>query len=600
MADGWQTAAILRRRLPWRMSGGSAVFLIDKLILLAGFLLLLGVTSSKVSARLGLPVLVLFLGVGMLAGEAGIGGIAFDNAPVAHALGTLALAMILYDGGLQTQTAAVRRVWQPAALLATFGVLLTALVTGLVAYHILDLPLPECLLLGAIVGSTDAAAVFSLLRSAGIHINARLKSVLEVESASNDPMAIFLTVGLLEVLVNGLTPGAGLLMLFLQQMGVGALVGIGVGWLALRLINGVHLNVPGLYPVLVAACGLFSFGLAANLGGSGFLSVFLTGVVVGNSRFVFQRGSLLFHDGLAWLSQIMMFVVLGLLVNPVALLQVWKEGLAIALALVFLARPLAVVPLLLPFGFTAREMMLLSWGGLRGSVPIILAIFPLLFGLPGAALIFNVVFFVVLVSAILQGATLHGLARRLGLIEPPPATPAATLEITALGEVDADIVEYTLGPASRAVGWRLSQLALPEGVVVAMITRGKTVLPPRGSTQLLAGDHLYVVLQPAVRAFVERVFAGPAAAEVLPDGVRLKGMTRVGEVLHSYGLALGDDPALSLQELLRRGLGDEGMVVGAVLVLAAAELRIEEMLDTRVTTVAVSPRPAGGAPADHR
>lgn len=569
------------------------MFLIDKLILLAGFLLLAGVVSSKLSLRLGLPVLVLFLGVGMLAGEAGIGGIAFDNAEVAHALGSLALAMILYDGGLQTQTAAVRAVWKPAALLATFGVLLTALVTGLVAYHILDLPLPVCLLLGAIVGSTDAAAVFSLLRSAGIHINTRLKSVLEVESASNDPMAIFLTVGLLEVLVNGLTPGAGLFMLFVQQMGVGAAVGIGVGWLAVRLINGVHLNVPGLYPVLVAACGLFSFGLAANLGGSGFLAVFLTGVVVGNSRFVFQRGSLLFHDGLAWLSQIMMFVVLGLLVNPVALLEVWKEGLAIALALVFLARPLAVVPLLLPFGFRAREMALLSWGGLRGSVPIILAIFPLLFGLPDAPLLFNVVFFVVLVSAILQGGTLHFLARRLGLIEPTPAAPAATLEITALGDVDADIVEYTLGPESRAVGWRLSRLALPEGVVVAMVTRDKTVIPPRGSTQLVAGDHLYVVLQPAVRAFVDRVFAGQQEMAPLTETVRLKGMTRTGEVLHSYGLTLDADPALTLQDVLRRGLGDEGLALGAVLAVAAAELRIEEMVDGRVTTVAVCPqRPA--------
>ncbi|MFN3587358.1 MAG: potassium/proton antiporter, partial [Moraxellaceae bacterium] len=512
-------------------------------------------------------------------------------APVAHALGTIALAMILYDGGLQTQTAAVRRVWKPAALLATFGVLLTAVITGLVAFHILDLPLPECLLLGAIVGSTDAAAVFSLLRSAGIHINERLKSVLEVESASNDPMAIFLTVGLLEVLVNGLTPGAGLAMLFVQQMGIGALVGAGVGWASLRLINGVHLNVPGLYPVLVAACGLFSFGLAANLGGSGFLSVFLTGVVVGNSRFVFQRGTFLFHDGLAWLSQIMMFVVLGLLVNPLALLQVWKEGLAIALALVFLARPLAVVPLLLPFGFRLRELTLLSWGGLRGSVPIILAIFPLLFGLPGAPLIFNVVFFVVLVSAILQGATLHALARRLGLIEPSPATPAATLEITSLGDVDADIVEYTVGAASRAVGWRLSQLALPEGVVVAMITRGKQVIPPRGSTALQAGDHLFVVLQPAARPFVDRVFAGAEAATgaSLPGVLSLKGMTRVGEIAHSYGLVLGPDAALSLQEVLRRGLGDEGLQVGAVLALPGAELRIVDMLESRVTTVAVSP-----------
>src|SRR5690606_11780101 len=421
------------------------VFLIDKLILLAAVLILMGILSSKISARLGLPMLVLFLVVGMLAGEAGIGGIAFDNAKAAHALGTLALALILFDGGLQTPVAAIREVWKPSALLATVGVLVTALVTGWAASHILDIPLLEGLLLGAIVGSTDAAAVFSLMRNAGIHIKARLKATLEIESASNDPMAIFLTVGLLEILVNGMEPGTGLLSLFAMQMGVGAVVGLGVGWVSVRLINRIQLVASGLYPVMVAACGLLAFGLAANLGGSGFLAIFLAGVVVGNNRFVFQRGTFLFHDGLAWLSQITMFAVLGLLVNPPALLDVWLEGLLISAVLVLVARPLAVVPILRLFGFDAREITLVSWVGLRGSVPIILAIFPLVFGLPGAALIFNVVFFVVLISATVQGSTLPWIARRLGLTENPPAAPAATLEITALGDVDADIVEYTLG-----------------------------------------------------------------------------------------------------------------------------------------------------------
>src|SRR5690554_548137 len=336
------------------------MFAIEQIILMAAILVLFGIASSKLSARLGLPVLVLFLLIGMLAGEGGIGIITFNTPAIAHALGTLALAMILFDGGLQTPIASIKKVWKPASVLATVGVFLTAAVTGVAAAYILHLPLLEGLLLGAIVGSTDAAAVFSLLRNAGIHINSRLKSVLEIESASNDPMAIFLTVGLLEILVNGMQPGIGLLQLFFQQMGVGALAGLGVGWASIKLINRIQLAASGLYPVLVAACGLFAFGLAANLGGSGFLAVFLAGVVIGNNRFVFQRSTFLFHDGLAWLSQITMFVVLGLLVNPPSLFDVWREGLLIAVALIFFARPLAVVPILKPFGFNSREIALVS------------------------------------------------------------------------------------------------------------------------------------------------------------------------------------------------------------------------------------------------
>src|SRR5690606_4078737 len=251
------------------------MFVIDQILLLAAVLILLGVVSSKASARLGLPVLVLFLIVGMLAGERGIGGIAFDNPAAAHALGTLALALILYDGGLQTPIASIRSVWKPAATLATLGVLVTAAVTGVAAAWILGWPLLGGLLIGAIVGSTDAAAVFAQLRNAGIHIRKRLKSVLEVESGSNDPMAIFLTIGLIEVMATDVPLGLGLLKLFLMQMGVGTAAGLGVGWAAVVLINRIRLQALGMYPVMVAACGLLAFGLAANLGGSGFLAIFI-------------------------------------------------------------------------------------------------------------------------------------------------------------------------------------------------------------------------------------------------------------------------------------------------------------------------------------
>lgn len=567
------------------------MFPVDKLILLAAILILVGIVSSKLSARLGLPVLVLFLVIGMLAGESGIGGIAFDNPAGAHALGTLALAMILFDGGLQTPTSSIRKVWKPASLLATFGVLITALITGVAAAYILDLPLLEGLLLGAIVGSTDAAAVFSLLRNAGIHINKKLKSTLEIESASNDPMAIFLTVGLLEVLVNGMKPGMGLLELFVMQMGVGGLVGLGVGWASVKIINRIHLVASGLYPVMVAACGFLSFGISANAGGSGFLAIFLTGVFIGNHRIAFQRSTFLFHDGLAWLSQIVMFVVLGLLINPVSLLDVWLEGLVIAAVLILVARPIAVLPVMKLFGFNAREASLVAWVGLRGSVPIILAIFPLMFGLEGAELIFNVVFFVVLISATIQGTTLPVVARKLGLTEKPPAVPAASLEITALEEVDADIVEYTLSDHPRAAGRRLSQMALPDTTVVAMITRGKDVIPPRGSTELMAGDHLFVVLRPETRPFIDCVFSDAVGvvSEELPDQeLKLKGSTRIDDLRHSYGVVIeGEDGQTTLDALLRNTLSSQPEI-GDSLQLDGIMLTVLATLGGRITTVGLT------------
>ena len=567
------------------------MFVIDQIILLAAILIILGILSSKLSARLGLPVLVLFLMVGMLAGEDGPGGIVFDNAQIAHALGSLALAIILFDGGLQTPIASIKQVWKPASVLATLGVLVTAMITGAAAAYILDVSLLYGLLIGAIVGSTDAAAVFSLLRNAGIHINPRLKATLEIESATNDPMAIFLTVGLLEVMVKGLEPETGLLMLFIQQMGIGSAVGLAAGWLSVRIINRIHLTTSGLYPVMVAAFGLLSFGVAANLGGSGFLAIFIAGVVIGNSRFVFQRSTFLFHDGLAWLGQIVMFVFLGLLINPSSLLDVWQEGLMIAIVLTLIARPLSVIPVLKIFGFNAREITLVSWVGLRGSVPIILAIYPLIYGLPGASLIFSVVFFVVLISATIQGSTLPWVARALGLTEPPPATPAATLEITALGDVDADIVEYQLGDTSRASGRRLSQMALPDGTVVAMITRGNNVIPPRGSTFLYAGDHLFIVMKPDVREFVDLVCSGVAEANhyELPTGeLKLKGYTKVADLKHSYGIELSANDNLSLDEVLRQSLTDEP-TLGASKDFGEVILHVREMVGSRIATVGIVP-----------
>ena len=564
------------------------MFAIDQLILLAAVLILLGIVSSKLSARLGLPMLVLFLLIGMLAGEDGIGGISFDNPGLAHAMGTLALALILFDGGLQTPITAIKRVWKPAAALATFGVLITALIVGAAASVILPISVYEGLLLGAIVGSTDAAAVFSLLRNAGIYLNARVKSTLEIESASNDPMAIFLTVALLEIIVNDMPLGWELGVLFIQQMGLGALIGIVVGMILTRLVNKINLQATGLYPVLVTASGLLAFGLAANIGGSGFLAIFITGVIIGNHKFAFQKTTFMFHDGLAWLSQITMFVVLGLLLMPSELLDVWWQGLAIALVLMFVARPIAVVPIMKLFGFNAKEITLVSWVGLRGSVPIILAIFPLLFGLSNAALIFNAVFFVVLLSATLQGWSLPWVARKLNLIEPPPISAPATLEITTLGDVDAEIIEYTISDTSKAVNRRLSQMALPDGVVVAMITRKNEVVPPRGSTVLRAEDHLFVVSKHDYKPLLELAFAeeGYTAPAPLPE-LRTKGASRVSELIRSYNIDLGVEfeRDVTLEQLFAQS--EVTIEPGAEIAVGRTIFRIEDEMNGRILTVTI-------------
>lgn len=565
------------------------MFVIDQLILLAAVLLVLGILSSKLSARLGLPLLVMFLIVGMLAGEDGPGGIYFDNAQIAHSLGSLALAIILFDGGLQTPITSIKQVWKPASVLATFGVLITTIITGVSAAYILNTSLLYGLLIGAIVGSTDAAAVFSLLRTAGIHINTRLKSTLEIESATNDPMAIFLTVGLLEIMTNKIEPGSALIMLFVQQMGVGSLVGLVCGWLSIRIINNINLTTSGLYPVMVAALGLLSFGISANLGGSGFLAIFITGVVIGNSRFVFQRSTFLFHDGLAWLGQINMFVILGLLITPSSLLDVWFEGLLIAIVLTLIARPLAIFPILKLFGFNKRESALVSWVGLRGSVPIILAIYPLMYGLPNANLIFNVVFFVVLISATVQGSTLPLAARKLGLTIPPPPTPAATLEITTLGESETEIVQYQLGEDSRAAGRRLSQMALPDGCVVAMISRGTKVIPPRGSTLLLAGDHLFIMMAPNMRDFVDIACASINDAQdptLYNTELLLKGFTKISDIQHSYGISLPATAHLSLAEFLHQLFEGEPQQDVAK-EFEQVTLYVRDIVDNRITTVGI-------------
>lgn len=578
------------------------MFLIDFIILTTGILLLLGIVSSKVSARLGVPVLVLFLLVGMLAGSEGIGGLDFENYSLAHAIGTLALAMILFDGGLSTSLSAIRVSWKPSVLLATWGVLVTAVITGLAAAWILQITVLEGLLLGSIVGSTDASAVFSVLRSGGVSLRKRIAAVLEVESASNDPMAIFLTIGCIEVLLGNVDIGPGLLGLFASQMLIGGLCGVLGGYAAVWVVNRIELGAAGLYPVLISAFCLLTFGLAAQLDGSGFLAVYLAGVIIGNRPLVFQRGIRLFHDAIAWLSQIVMFVALGLLCFPSRLMDVAGQALLISVVLICVARPLAVFLSTFPFRFTRKELFFISWVGLKGAVPITLATFPLMLATPEntlqAPLLFDVVFFIVVVSALIQGSSLTPMTRWLGLECPREPEPPITLEISSLRHVNGEIVDYAVGEDSRAAGRRVKDLALPDGAVIALIARGDQIVPPQGRTYIQAGDHAILVLRPGIQPLVNQIFGrNPDIRGMIPSSLEfpLRASTTVSEIQELYAISLNAPPERTLAEVISLELGNGHPVVGEGIILGTLTFRVLRLSgDGQIEMVGMSLLPVDG------
>lgn len=541
---------------------------INTVVFMTGILLLLGIGSSKFSARIGMPVLVLFLGVGMVAGSEGIGGIAFENYHFANSIGSVALALILFDGGLRTSLRSVRAAWRAALSLSTLGVVLTSLLTGIAAAWVLDIPILHGMLLGAIVGSTDAAAVFSVLRTSGLRLSPRLTATLEVESGSNDPMAIFLTVGLIALIMGTADSTAGLLLLFVLQFGVGGLVGIGIGVAATWVVNRINLDYAGLYPVLVLAFGLLAFGLAAVLQGSGFLAVYIAGIVLGNNSLVYRNGIFLFHDAAAWLGQIVLFVMLGLLSFPSRLAAVAVDGLVIALVLIFIARPVAVALSAFPFRFNLRELSFLSWVGLKGAVPITLATFPLLEGMQGGGLIFNVVFFVVLVSAVTQGWSLPLVARWLRLGTRSEATTPITVEINALRHVDGDIVEYRVASASPVVGKTLRELALPYEVTVTLVVRGNEVIMPRGRTVLMPGDQVFVAMRKKIKPLLDCLFDTCAEPFVLHPGQNIvfRADHTVSHLCSFFSLACPLDSEHTLGSLLAEAGSGQPCRLGPFLV----------------------------------
>jgi len=486
---------------------------VDRWLLIAAVLLLLGVVASKASSRLGVPSLLLFLGLGMLAGSDGPGGIELDDYELVQSLGVVALAFILFGGGLDTRWDDVRPVlWQGVGL-ATLGVAVTAITVGVAATAVFDLSLTSGILLGAIISSTDAAAVFSVLRSRGVGLRGRLRPLLELESGSNDPMAVFLTVATIELLTEPDVGVVELLPMFVQQMAVGGLLGYAIARAAVVAINRLRLEYEGLYPVLGVAVVLLVYGVAAGLGGSGFLAVYVAGMTMSTQQFLHKRSLLRFHDAVAWLMQIVMFLALGLLVFPSQLPDVAGRALLVTAVLILVARPLAVLLTLTPMRFPLRDAALVSWVGLRGAVPIILATFPLVEGLPQSEVVFNTVFFITIGSVLIQGTTIPLAARLVGVRAPAPPATAHLAELIPEGAITNDLVEMTLPGTARAAGRQIVDLGLPKGVLIVLISRDDDAIVPQGGTVLEPGDRLLVLVDGGTAEAVRELLgAEPGAA----------------------------------------------------------------------------------------
>jgi cell volume regulation protein A len=470
-----------------------------------GILLTVSVLFSRASGRLGIPVALLFLGVGMLAGSDGIGGIPFEDYSLAFRVGTVALVLILFDGGLNTPLASVRRVFGPASVLATLGVALTAVLFA-VGARAVGLPWSQALLLGAVVSSTDAAAVFGVLRSAGVQIRRRVGLTLEVESGANDPMAVILTLAFTQAIAAGEEPGLGVLASVAVQLAVGIAGGLAIGWAGRFVLAKARLAAGGLYPVLTLALAFVAFGAPTLVQGSGFLAVYVAAVILGNGPLPYLPSLRRVHDAMAWFSQVSMFLLLGLLAFPSRIADVAGPGLALGLFLAFLARPIVVALCLLPFRFEAREVAFVAWMGLRGAVPIILATYPVLANVSGAQRIFDLVFFVVVVSVLLQGGSIRWAARRLGLEVPGPPPPKAVLEILSTRQLGGEVLSFYVEPASAVAGSRISDLPFPEGSAVMLVVRGRDLVAARGRTVLQPGDHVYVFAPGAEKPFVQLLF----------------------------------------------------------------------------------------------
>lgn len=495
----------------WGMADGH-------LILVAGGLLAAGLVASFVATRLRVPSLVLFLGLGMLVGSEGLGWISFDDYRLARTIGVIALVLILFEGGLASGLLQLRPVLGSVIALSTVGTVITALLVGLAAAALFGFSVREGLLLGAILSSTDGAAIFAVLR--GSTLSRRMARTLEGESGFNDPVAVVLVVGFIDLLTK---PGYGageLAVLFARELGIGLALGAIVGLVAVQVMRRARLATAGLYPVASLAVAGLAYGGADALHGSGFLAVYLSALIIGSATIPAERTIVTFHEGLGWVAQVTLFLALGLLVFPDNLPSVAVKATVLALALVFVARPVAVVAATLPFSFRWPERMILGWAGLRGAVPVVLATFPVIARIPHSLQFFDIVFFAVLVSTVLQGSTFEGFARRLGLTTTEPALPRPLSESGTIRRLGAEVLEHSVSPGDQIVGRYVRELGLPRDAVVSVIVRDDRAIPPRGSTRLRAGDELHLLISEesahVVRDLLSRWRSGPIGRPARP------------------------------------------------------------------------------------
>lgn len=459
-------------------------------MLLASLLLIVSIVMSKTSLKMGVPALVMFLVLGMLAGEDGL-GYEFDDALMAQSFGNIALSVILFYGGLNTKFQSIKPVMAEGVSLATFGVLLTCVAVGGFVYLVSGFTLLESLLLGAVVSSTDAAAVFSIFKTRKVALKRRLKDVIELESASNDPMASILTITLVALIQAPGTTWWSILLQFVAQMLVGLMSGALFGWLSVKFINRVKLDFAGLYPVLLIGLNIFIYATTTYLHGNGFLAIYIAAVMIGNSAIEHKRSMLTFYDGFAWLMQIVMFLMLGLLVTPSTMLEYAGIGLAVSAFIILAARPLAVFASLLPFTkMKALDKLFVSWCGLRGAVPIVFATYPMLAGVEAADAIFNIVFYITLTSMLIQGTTFSRVARWMGLSLHDD--DQGTFIFNEQDDFNSELQEIDLANPD-CDGQPIMSLGLPEGALVVYVKRGKQYITPRGNTEVKAGDKLLVM-----------------------------------------------------------------------------------------------------------
>jgi cell volume regulation protein A len=469
-------------------------------ILIAGALLLAAIGTSLVASRLRLPGLLLFLAIGMAVGSDGTGWIQFSDYELAGEIGTAALALILFDGGLSAHPDELRPVLGTSLRLAVGGTVITAAVTGIVAATLFGGSLTKGLLLGSILAATDTAAVFGVLRTSSLR--RRLRSTLEGEAGLNDPVAVLLVIGFMSWIQR---PDYGLidmLGLFAKEVAIGAGLGMLVGRLSAGALERVRLPTPGLYPVAALGSAAVAFGSAQSLGGSGFLAVYLTGLLLASRSIQAKQTIASFHQGLAWLAQITLFLTLGLLVSPGQLGSVAGDAILLAIALMFIARPIAVVLSTVSAGFSPEERLLLSWAGLRGAVPVVLATFPVIERIPGSSRFFDIVFFTVVISTAVQGSTFERLAHRLGLTTAEPPLPRPLAEFGTIRGLGAELVEYPVAAGDSIVGRRVADLGLPEAASLNVIVRGEAAVPPHDSTQIRVGDTLHLLVREEVAASI--------------------------------------------------------------------------------------------------